>query len=372
MLCLIMIVKNEEHVIERSLDSALPHVDRWCIVDTGSTDSTKEKIHSLASKYNKPGMLYERPWINFGHNRTELLELSRAWYSDCFFMMLDADDIFMCDAEASTTDAAADSVTSNPAKTSLKEQLGCKDAYSMIIKRGNLTYKRPVIFNAKPWVFKGVLHEYAHLDNATIGDILPHFWIDARVEGARSLNPHKYRDDALMLEEEFEKNPDTRTAFYTAQSWRDSGNSEKATEWYLRRIELGGWNQEIYISYLNLIRLTDDISSKFKYAWKSLKIAPRLETAHCLLEYLRKRNEWSEEAYYLGLAFAEKGRVSADDLFTELEMKYKFYDEFSIHSFYTGHDNSVILYGMRAYFAAPSDQRERILNNVRFSVKDNT
>lgn len=375
-----MIVKNEEHVIERSLHSALPHVDRWCIVDTGSTDSTKEKIHSLASKYNKPGMLYERPWINFGHNRTELLELSRAWYSDSFFMMLDADDIFMCDAAATATtadaateaDATDATLTSNPVKISLKEQLGTQDAYSMIIKRGNLTYKRPVIFNSKPWVYKGVLHEYAHLDNATIGNILPHFWIDARVEGARSLNPNKYRDDALMLEEEFKKNPDTRTAFYTAQSWRDSGNSEKATEWYLRRIELGGWNQEIYISYLNLIQLTDDISSKFKYAWKSLRIAPRLETAHCLLEYLRRRNEWSEEAYYLGLAFAEKGRVSADDLFTEMEMKYKFYDEISIHSFYTGHDNSAILYGMRAYFAAPSDQRERILNNVRFSVKDNT
>lgn len=364
-----MIVKNEEHVIERSLDSALPHVDTWCIVDTGSTDSTKEKIHSLASKYNKPGMLYERPWIHFGHNRTELLELSRALYSDSFFMMLDADDIFIC--EAHTESPKSELPKSESPKTPLKEQLGTQDAYNMIFKRGNLTYKRPVIFNAKPWVYKGVLHEYAHLDNATIGNIHPNTWIDARVEGARSLNPNKYRDDALMLEEEFKENPDTRTAFYTAQSWRDSGNSEKATEWYLRRIELGGWNQEIYISYLNLIRLTEDISCKFKYAWKSLRIAPRLETAHTLLEFLRRRDEWSEEAYYLGLAFAEKGRVSADDLFTDLDMKYKFYDEFSIHAFYTAHHNSVILYGMRAYFAAPSDQRERILNNVRFSVKDN-
>ena len=39
-LCLNMIVKNENHVIKRCLDSILLVIDYWVIVDTGSTDGS--------------------------------------------------------------------------------------------------------------------------------------------------------------------------------------------------------------------------------------------------------------------------------------------------------------------------------------------
>jgi glycosyltransferase involved in cell wall biosynthesis len=346
-----MIVKNEEHVIERSLDSALPHVDRWCIVDTGSTDSTIEKIHAAAKKHGKTGILHERPWVNFGHNRTELLELARQTEA-AFFFMMDADDILVSEGKP------------------FEQQFGSEDTYTMTFKRGDLTYRRPAIFNTKAWAFKGALHEYAHLDNAVIGHI-DTAYIDARVEGARSKNPNKYRDDALALEAEFIARPDPRAAFYCAQSWRDSGNSEKATEWYLQRTTMGGWNQEIYVSYLNLVRLTPDVNLKLKYAWLSLEACPRLEAAHAALEYFRQRNTWSSRAYYLGLEAAQAVKTSSqkktNDLFAE-PVEYKFYDEFSIHAFYTGHDDVAVLNGMKAYFLAPLDERPRILNNVKYSV----
>lgn len=348
-----MIVKNEEHVIERSLDSALPHVDTWCIVDTGSTDSTIEKIHATAKKHGKTGILHERPWVNFGHNRTELLELARQTEA-AFFFMMDADDILVSEEH----------------QKPFEQQFGSsEDGYTITFKRGSLTYRRPAIFTTKPWVFRGALHEYAHLDGAVLGHITTS-WIDARVEGARSKNPNKYRDDALALEAEFTTRPDPRTAFYCAQSWRDSGNTEKATEWYLRRAEMGGWNQEIYVSYLNLVRLTPDVNLKLKYAWLSLDACPRLEAAHAALEYFRQRNTWSSRAYYLGLEATQKVKAkgSTDDLFAE-PVEYKFYDEFSIHAFYTGHDDVAILNGMKAYFLAPLEERARILNNVKYSVE---
>jgi len=43
-LCLCMIVKNESHIIIESLTCLLPYIDVWVIVDTGSTDDTREKI----------------------------------------------------------------------------------------------------------------------------------------------------------------------------------------------------------------------------------------------------------------------------------------------------------------------------------------
>ena len=351
-LCLVMIVKNEEHVIERSLKSILPFVDTWCIVDTGSTDSTMQKIKEITDKHEKPGTLHERPWVNFGHNRTELLEIARkdteSKDTNNWFFMLDADDIVE---------------TKTPFKHFLSKGI---DAYHLVLKRGSLTYKRPVIFNTRAWVFKGALHEYAHLDNARHGD-LPNVTIDARVEGARSRNPHKYRDDALALETDFQTNPDPRSAFYCAQSWRDSGNIQKATEWYLKRASMGGWPQEVYVSYLNLIRLSTNTEEKFKYAWASLDAAPRLEAVQQLLEHLRQRGIWSQQAYAIGIQAANSAKPG-DHLFAEEGLIPKFYDELSIHSFYTGHHESCILYGAKAYFTSEPMNRPRILANMKFGV----
>jgi glycosyltransferase involved in cell wall biosynthesis len=45
-ICLNMIVKNESHIIEETLEKLTAKIkfDYWCISDTGSTDNTKEKI----------------------------------------------------------------------------------------------------------------------------------------------------------------------------------------------------------------------------------------------------------------------------------------------------------------------------------------
>jgi glycosyltransferase involved in cell wall biosynthesis len=85
-----MIIKNEENVIERSLRAMLPHVQCWSIVDTGSTDSTKEIIHSMTAEYGRPGTLYQRPWVNFEHNRNEALLLAKD--KACYTLFIDADE----------------------------------------------------------------------------------------------------------------------------------------------------------------------------------------------------------------------------------------------------------------------------------------
>ena len=56
---LCMIVKNEERVLKRCLDSVANLVDELIIVDTGSTDATME----IAASYPK-AKVYEFAWIN--------------------------------------------------------------------------------------------------------------------------------------------------------------------------------------------------------------------------------------------------------------------------------------------------------------------
>src|SRR3990167_6567765 len=74
--CLNMIVKNEAHVIERCLESVLPLIDSWVILDTGSTDGTQDVIRNFFAQRGIPGELFESPWVNFAHNRNQGLSKS--------------------------------------------------------------------------------------------------------------------------------------------------------------------------------------------------------------------------------------------------------------------------------------------------------
>lgn len=365
-ICLVMIVKDEEHVIQRSLEAALPAVDSWVIVDTGSTDSTMEKIKEITARLNVPGQLHQRPWVNFGHNRSELLALAReahgpGWWS----LMLDADDILT----APSREARTPFLLQNP-------QAQC---YTVGIRRGTLAYRRPILFNnGMAWRFAGAVHEYAECPAAPPGSQqlpLPDtFSLDARCEGARSKDPLKYQKDAELLEAELEKNShDTRAMFYAAQSWRDAGNREKARLWYKKRYEAGGWAQERYVSILNLMRLTSDIDEKFTLAWKALEICPdRLECSFDVLKTTRILSTWSHQA----LALAEVNRKFAATqpnpgwLFVDPSVyEYEFDDELAIHAYYMKRDDISAPAAFRAMAKAPPAQQGRIRANYEFSLK---
>ena len=57
-----MIVKNEEPVLARCLDSVASMMDEIIIVDTGSTDRTKEIAAQYTSRiYDLPGVMISPP-----------------------------------------------------------------------------------------------------------------------------------------------------------------------------------------------------------------------------------------------------------------------------------------------------------------------
>lgn len=94
---LCMIVRNEAHVIERCLSSVRHLLDHWLIIDTGSTDGTQEVVRRAMEGI--PGMLYERPWVDFGHNRTEAVQAARVCAD--YTLLLDADQVLEAPAEFS-------------------------------------------------------------------------------------------------------------------------------------------------------------------------------------------------------------------------------------------------------------------------------
>lgn len=83
-LSLCMIVKNEEDVLGRCLDCVKNIADEIIIVDTGSTDHTKE----IAKQYTQH--VYDFPWIN-DFSAARNFSFSKA--AKDYIMWLDADDI---------------------------------------------------------------------------------------------------------------------------------------------------------------------------------------------------------------------------------------------------------------------------------------
>ena len=79
-----MIVKDEEENIERSLMSVKPVVDEMIVVDTGSTDRTKDIARSLGAK------VYDFQWTDsFSDARN--FSLSKA--TGKWILVLDADEV---------------------------------------------------------------------------------------------------------------------------------------------------------------------------------------------------------------------------------------------------------------------------------------
>ncbi len=81
---LCMIVKNEEAVLARCLDSIADLVDEIIIVDTGSTDATKE----IAAEYTS--LIYDFPW-NFDFSEARNFSFSKA--SMEYIYAADADEV---------------------------------------------------------------------------------------------------------------------------------------------------------------------------------------------------------------------------------------------------------------------------------------
>ena len=91
-ICLNMIVKNESHIIKKTLINIVKYVklDYWIICDTGSSDKTIEIIEQFFEELSIPGEMHKHEWKDFSHNRNLSLEL--AYNKSDYLFIFDADD----------------------------------------------------------------------------------------------------------------------------------------------------------------------------------------------------------------------------------------------------------------------------------------
>ena len=95
---LICMIKNEEKIIKRCIDSVKDICDAFSITDTGSTDTTISILKDYFIENELDSNIYEDVWKDFGHNRTlsyyNALELCKTlgWNPNTTYgLLLDAD-----------------------------------------------------------------------------------------------------------------------------------------------------------------------------------------------------------------------------------------------------------------------------------------
>jgi len=318
-ICLNMIVKNEAHVIRRALDSVRPLITTWCILDTGSTDGTQEIIREHLK--DLPGTLHESPWKGFGASRSEAIELAQGQAD--YLLFIDADDELQL-------------------PKGFKLPVLKADVYYITHQLMETSFLRLDLAATRcPWHYVGVLHEHLASDQHRPAVHLEGPVVIERREGARSQDPRKYERDAELLEQGLIEEPDNaRYVFYLAQSWKDAGQPERAIEAYRRRIAMGGWEEEVYVSQLRVAHLLEglgrpeaEVVQAFLEAYQGRP--QRLESLVGLAAYYRKR-----EKYHLALIFAERGLKvpkSADLLFVGDDChRWRCLDEFAVAASWTG------------------------------------
>lgn len=349
-LCLVLIVKDEEKVIERCLRSTLPIITSWSIVDTGSTDRTKEIIREVLKDI--PGELHERPWKNFAYNRSEMIELARG--KAAYNVMLDADDTLEI-----------------PEGFELPELT--LDKYDLPVKFDNITMPRPHIFkNDDGFFYESILHEYLHkkdksgkpvpLNQQTCGFIegLVYRVIGGGVRGRDPVA--KYKRDAELLKAELLKDPSNhlapRYAFYLAQSYKDvaivllgqpnvtATNIAEATKYrqkalkaYERRAAMGSYFDEVFISLLEIGKLHEQLKSGDRAIVdayiKAYEYLPHrgAEPLYYLAKYYRAKNR-----FHLAYLYAKVGVTIPQPLglFIDFDIyAWRIWDELAVASYFT-------------------------------------
>ena len=219
-ICLNMIVKNEAKVIERCLLSVRNLIDYWVIADTGSTDGTQACIQKTLK--NIPGEFYERPWVDFAHNRNEVLSFSQK--KGDYILLIDADERF----EFLTKPFSLPSLT--------------KDCYAIIHRSEGTDFQRAVLLNNQlDWQWVGAIHEQPECSKTPSVGFIPN-WINVCTQdGHRSEDPEKFLKDIEILEKALAKDPqNTRHTFYLAETYSILGNYRAAWKAYEKRVALGG------------------------------------------------------------------------------------------------------------------------------------
>ncbi len=325
-ICLCAIFRNESRNVARCLDALLPVVDCVSICDTGSDDDTPAAIETWGRERGVPVRVHHAPFRDFGYNRSLSFWLAREAFPEAdYLLLLDADMVLR--------------VERGWDKTAL-----CADQYLVRQRQGGLEYWNTRLIRASlPWRCVGVTHEYWTCEQAQARERLEAVWIDDRGDGGCKADKFE-RDRQLLVEgiDDASTPPPLRARymFYLAQTLRDLGRLEDALDWYSRRVDAGGWDEEVWCAMHEAARLRqrldhdeESVAEAYLAAYRFRPV--RAEALVSLAAWYRGRKAWPMARLF---AEAARGIGRPDDiLFVDAATyEWKADDEAAIAAYWTG------------------------------------
>jgi glycosyltransferase involved in cell wall biosynthesis len=323
-----MIVKNESKIITRLFDSIISIIDCYCICDTGSTDNTINIIKNYFEKKNIFGKIIQESFINFSHNRN--LSLKACEGMSDYILLLDADM----------------KVKINNFN---KEILTNYDHFYIFQGNNNFYYKNIRIiknnFLFHSYKYIGPTHEYiSYDDNSSYITIDKNtFFIYDIGDGGCKIN--KFQRDIQLLTDAINSEPNNcRNYFYLANSYYDIQNYDEAINFYKKRIDLKGWEQEVWYSYyrigLSYMNLNNFSSALFYWLEAYDYFSDRIENIYEIVKYYRINSKHKLAYHFYKLAESKLNLKKDDWLFLHNDIySYKLYFEYIVIAYYNNIKN---------------------------------
>jgi len=286
----VLMIKNESKIIQRCIQNALAIADAICISDTGSTDNTVQILNDYLPSIKIPAKVIAHTWKNFGHNRTLSYLAAQEFTKEIgwnpnttYALVLDADMNF--------------AITPQFNKNQLTHM-----GYRIIQKSPSLEYYNTRFMKiVHPWRCTGVTHEYwdggdTHsLETVYINDI-----------GDGGAKDDKFERDARLLRQGLVEEPNNeRYMFYLAQTLKDLRQWDEAIGWFKKRIDAGGWYEEVWYSMYQISRVYFELNKLTEMEYWGMRAYDhnknRSENLYFMTQKFRERSQHHKAWHYMQL-----------------------------------------------------------------------
>jgi len=248
------------------------------------------------------------------------------------------------------------------------------DVNYVVIEAGNnIIYRLPILIRTSVLKTKcnytGVVKPYLSCNSTSIGSF-------DGISVQTKMKQESLDIDAVKMAINNEKN-DTklkaRYIFLLAQEYERKNDCENAIKWYLQRLEMNGWLQQMFYSQyrIAMCQLRNNSTESAKKSFlKAYTIDPfRKEPLYYLARMARVKNEYSLCLLYSSSAM-QIGVPWSDAFFVEKNIyNWKLRDEHALCLYYTGRKNTAgqhWQYLLDTQPGMPANIRERIIKNLNF------
>lgn len=320
LLVVLIMVKNEESVIEKTLESYMhsgvkdgPDTKEvaYILYDTGSTDTTIEKTEAIFKKYGlKHAMIVKDGWVDFATSRNRALEIARSTYPQSTFILFPDAEWYL-----HTMDQLLDFCK--------KEKAAYDSGQCLPPPYYRLRMMKPDIYIAQTGRLF-LTSDDVHFDpNVKVhecqtkcsGASTPssiYIELGRSKEGYEKSSARWHRDRERQFKEFTENPKNSRNLFYLAKTEKWLGHIREAYTFFKLRKDLPTFPEEDYENIYELATVTDMLSQEdpATYTWQealSYYIEAYNMRPHRAEPLVRiARHYFEEQQYMLSYIFAKR------------------------------------------------------------------